>query len=69
MSKDPSPDDLLRIGEVAAALGVSTETIRRWTAIGMLPALRTPGNQRLYRRGDVEKALTPIGEPVAAESA
>ena len=56
------PDDLIRVGEAAAMLGVTAETVRNWTTAGKLPALRTPGGQRLYRRGDVEAALIPIGD-------
>lgn len=44
---------LLTIGAAAALLGVSVETVRRWTAAGRLSALRTAGNQRRYRLSEV----------------
>lgn len=40
---------LLSIGEVAAALGVTVATLRRWHRQGrLLPALRTLGGHRRY---------------------
>jgi putative resolvase len=44
---------LLSIGATAALLGVSVDTVRRWTAAGRLTAIRTAGNQRRYRLSDV----------------
>jgi molybdopterin-binding protein len=38
--------ELLRIGEVAAALGVSIDTLRRWEADGRVTFVRQ-GNQRM----------------------
>jgi excisionase family DNA binding protein len=48
-----SPDDLIPIGEAAEILQASVGTVRRWTRAGALPVIRTPGNQRRYRRADV----------------
>lgn len=39
-------DDLLRIGEVAKAVGVSIDTLRRWEADGRVRFVRQ-GNQRM----------------------
>jgi excisionase family DNA binding protein len=55
------PTDLIRVGEAAALLGVTTETVRNWTKRGKLAALQTPTGQFLYRRTDVEACLVPIG--------
>jgi excisionase family DNA binding protein len=55
------PDDLLPIGEVASMLQCSVGTVRRWTAQGALPSIRTPDNQRRYRREDVEALLEAEG--------
>ena len=47
--------------EVAEYLGVTTRTVRRYIAIGLLPASRIKGS-RLIRidRGDVDALLRPI---------
>lgn len=50
-------DELLSIGKVADWLGKTHKTLRVWDKDGKLPALRTPTNQRMYRRSDVEKLL------------
>ena len=47
-------DRLVRIGEAAAALGVSITTLRRWEAEGRLPAEHTAGGHRRY---DLAKLL------------
>lgn len=47
--------EFLRIGDAAAYVGVSTQTLRRWDAEGQLAAVRQPGNRyRYYRRADLE---------------
>lgn len=46
-------DRMLSIGATAALLGVSVDTVRRWTASGRLTAARTAGNQRRYLLSDV----------------
>jgi len=40
----------LRIQEAADILGVSTKTLRRWSASGKLVPARSHGNQRYYSR-------------------
>ncbi len=48
-------NDLYRIGEVAALLGVSTHTIRAWERrYGIVRPARTRTRQRRYRTEDVE---------------
>ena len=42
---------LLTAREVAEQLGVSTETVLRWTRRGELPAIRLPGGAIRFRRG------------------
>ena len=55
-----SDDDSLPIGDAARRLGVSVDTLREWDATGKLPsAYRTPGNQRRYRRADIEALIQP----------
>src|SRR3954471_855044 len=52
---DRASDDFLRIGDAAAYVGVSTQTLRRWDAEAQLPAVRQRGNSyRYYRRADLE---------------
>lgn len=50
----------MSIGEAAKALGVSTQTLRRWDIDGKLVAERTPGGRRRYRAEDVA-TFNPLG--------
>src|SRR2546423_14961834 len=45
-------DDWVRIGEAAELLGVSVDTLRRWTASGRLSVRRSAGRQRLRALAD-----------------
>ena len=54
--------ELLRIGEAASRVGLSVETLRRYTKQGILPFVRTPGNQRLFLVADVDALLTRHGD-------
>jgi excisionase family DNA binding protein len=49
--------DWLTLGQAATYLGVAQSTIRKWTDQGTLPAIKTPGGHRRYRRGDLEAFL------------
>lgn len=52
-------DDLMRIGELAKAAGVSTRTVDYYTGLGLLePAARTDAGYRMYH----PSAVTVIGE-------
>jgi len=48
---------LLTARDVAELLGVSTETVLRWTRRGDLPALRLPGGAIRYREPDLDEWL------------
>lgn len=48
-----TPDELLTPAQASALIGVSVQTLRRYDREGRLPAARTPGNQRRFRRSDV----------------
>lgn len=54
-------EEFLRPSEVAAIVRKDPTTIRRWIKLGLLPAVRLPGNPEkasyLIRRTDVEKLL------------
>ena len=47
-------DHLLTAREVAGLLGVSAETVLRWTRRGDLPAIRLPGGAIRYREDDLD---------------
>jgi excisionase family DNA binding protein len=49
---------LLTAREVADLLGVSPETILRWTRRGELPAVRLPGGALRYREDILDGWLT-----------
>jgi len=53
---------LLKIGPAAALVGVSVDTLRRWSDEGKVPFQRTPGKQRLFDRTDLLALLSP-GSP------
>lgn len=48
-------DELLAIGKASRLLGVSADTLRRWEDAGHLEAIRTVGNQRRFRRSDIDR--------------
>jgi diguanylate cyclase (GGDEF)-like protein/excisionase family DNA binding protein len=50
-------EDWLRLSEAADALGVSLNTVRRWSDSGKVTSYRSPGGHRRYRRRDVESLL------------
>jgi molybdopterin-binding protein len=63
-----------RAGQVAALLGVSADTVRRWADGGRLETSRTPGGQRVIdgpslARFLTETAVAPELEPVVGQSA
>lgn len=49
--------DLVRIGEVANAVGRHINTLRRLADNGEIPVARTSGGQRLFNIADVQNAL------------
>lgn len=50
----------LSVQLAARRLGVSPDTIRRWTDSGFLPCIRTAGGHRRMRREDVDELVTLI---------
>jgi excisionase family DNA binding protein len=49
-----APSDLLTPGDVAKRFGVGLSTVARWADEGRLPAVRTVGGHRRFRRHDVD---------------
>jgi len=49
------------VGQAARALGVTSDTVRRWTSTGLLPCVRTAGGHRRIAREDVEELRRAIG--------
>jgi len=47
----------LTLGEAASFLGVAHSTMRKWADQGVVPAIRTHGGHRRFRRGDLEAFL------------
>jgi excisionase family DNA binding protein len=47
----------LTLGQAARFLGVAQSTIRKWTDQHRVPAFKTPGGHRRYRRADLQRFL------------
>lgn len=47
-------NDWLNLGEAAEMLGVHPSTLRTWADHGEIPAHRTPGRHRRFKRSDIE---------------
>jgi excisionase family DNA binding protein len=45
----------LSTSQAAQALGVSLGTIRRWSDMGYLESYRTPGGQRRFSQGQIDR--------------
>lgn len=60
--------DYIQVGEAAAYVGVSTQTLRRWDREGRLTAVRRPGSRyRYYRRADLEPFRLEYGRAAGDE--
>ena len=53
-------EQLLLPGEVATRYRVSARSLRRWNALGILAASKTPGGHRRYRESDVRSLLAEL---------
>ena len=56
-------DEYLRVGQAAALLGVSVDSLRRWGDEGRLALSRTEGGQRLVALQDVRRLLDERRRP------
>jgi molybdopterin-binding protein len=66
--------DHVRIGRAAEMLGVTVDTIRRWSEGGRLTVTRTEGGQRLVRIQEIarmigERRQATTDRPIVAQSA
>lgn len=55
MTQTEAPDEQVSIGGAARLLGVSVETVRRWSREGLIASTRTLGNQRRFARSEIER--------------
>jgi len=65
-------DGAVRVGEAAELLGVSVDTLRRWTAAGRLRVRRSAGGQRLVALADLRRLQQDRRKrerPIVAQSA
>ena len=67
-------EDWLRLSDAAQTLGVSLNTVRRWSDSGQLACFRSPGGHRRFRRNDVDTLLRGAagehaGRPLPAAAA
>jgi molybdopterin-binding protein len=66
-------DTSVRVGEAAELLGVSVDTLRRWTASGRLRVRRSSGGQRLVALADIrrlqQERRQKAQRPIVAQSA
>jgi len=69
--QDPR-DGAVRVGEAAELLGVSVDTLRRWSAAGRLHVKRSAGGQRLVALADLRRLQQDRRKrerPIVAQSA
>jgi diguanylate cyclase (GGDEF)-like protein/excisionase family DNA binding protein len=66
-SIDDHEGQWLTVGQAARLLGVSAQTVRKWTDAGTLTTVRTQGGHRRYDRALVEQ-LVAGGRPAGAAS-
>jgi molybdopterin-binding protein len=66
-------DGSVRVGEAAELLGVSVDTLRRWTASGRLHVRRSAGGQRLVALAEIRRLELERRQkrerPIVAQSA
>lgn len=44
-----------RITEASREIGVSVTSLRRWTRRGLVPVMRSPGNQRYFTNDQIRE--------------
>jgi excisionase family DNA binding protein len=53
--------------EVAARLGVTVQTVYRWTREGRLPAYKGPGGQYRHKAADIDSVVQKIDPKIPPE--
>lgn len=54
-------DQMLRVSEASALLGISAKTLRKWTAEGRVNAGRLPGRgDRRYTLGEIQRVRRDV---------
>jgi excisionase family DNA binding protein len=61
---DNSPEPWITETPAYRHLGISSRTLRRWVAEGLIPAHRAPSGRLRFRISELDKAMTPV-QPVA----
>ena len=65
----PRSRALLTVGQVAAMLNIHVNTVRRWSAQGLLATYRVgPRRDRRFERTEVERLLTSQTEAIPPSS-
>lgn len=63
------PNDLIRLADAAAILGVGDTTLKRWTEENRIACERTLGGHRRFRRAEVLRLRSALsGEPAPVEA-
>jgi excisionase family DNA binding protein len=57
---DDQPDELLTPAEAARRLGVTPNTVTRWSRAGKISAIQTIGGHRRYWSSEIEKVLRRV---------
>ena len=62
-------DDLMTPAEAGARLGVTPNTVTRWSRAGKLSAIQTMGGHRRFRRSEIERVLREANRgPIALDT-
>ena len=62
-AKDTEPEEYLWPEVAAERLGVSTQSLRRYAARGLITFRTLPSGHKRYAAADIEKLRRPTGSP------
>jgi len=66
MARMSELSERMTTGQVAAAFGVTTSTIRRWVNLQRIPAHRLPSGRMAFLRAEIEPLVPQAGHGLAA---